>query len=112
MSLSRDDMNRRQFMIVSSVAIGSPLLLEFAHATTVAKNAEPKPTERQALKTGKIYFINRNCVGCQVCRTFCPVKAIRYGDCQNEINQQKCIQCGTCYGECPISNISETEIES
>ena len=28
---------------------------------------------------------------------------------ENEINQEKCIHCGTCYKECPISVVTETE---
>jgi len=104
-------MDRRKFMIVSSVAIGSPLFSDLARAAG-ARHSEPNAAETQAAKSGKIYFINRNCIGCQVCRTFCPARAIRYGDCQNEIDQKKCIQCGTCYRECPISNISEAENES
>jgi Fe-S-cluster-containing hydrogenase component 2 len=45
-----------------------------------------------------------------VCRMFCPGKAIRFGDCQNEIDQKKCLHCGTCYKECPICAVSETEL--
>jgi Fe-S-cluster-containing hydrogenase component 2 len=44
-----------------------------------------------------------------VCLAFCPAKAIHFGDTGNEIDQNKCIHCGTCYNECPISVISETE---
>ena len=58
----------------------------------------------------KIYFINHTWIGCQVCKAFCPVEAIRFGDTGNEINQEKCIRCGTCYRECPISVISETKV--
>jgi Fe-S-cluster-containing hydrogenase component 2 len=41
---------------------------------------------------------------------FCPAKAVHFGDTGNEIDQKKCIHCGTCYRECPISVISETAI--
>ena len=98
-------LNRRKFMVASSTAIAAPLLMRLAGAVSEAEGAGAK-----TLKKGKIYFINRECIGCQVCRTFCPAGAIRYGDCQNEIDQDKCIHCGTCYSECPISVISETEI--
>jgi Fe-S-cluster-containing hydrogenase component 2 len=37
----------------------------------------------------------------------CPAKAINFGDDRNEIDQSKCIHCGTCYRECPVSVISE-----
>jgi Fe-S-cluster-containing hydrogenase component 2 len=38
----------------------------------------------------------------------CPASAIDFGDDQNEINQDKCIHCGTCFEECPLSAITET----
>jgi len=87
-------------MIAGSAAIASPLLL----------NLPGKVPEAKAAVEGPIYFINRECIGCQVCRTFCPAEAIRFGNCQNEIIQEKCIHCGTCYESCPICAISETEI--
>jgi Fe-S-cluster-containing hydrogenase component 2 len=37
----------------------------------------------------------------------CPAGAINYGDDRNEIDQDKCQHCGTCYRECPVSVISE-----
>lgn len=104
------NLTRRKFMMVSSAAIASPLLLNAAGSMAAAKTAETKTTEQKAATTGKIYFINRTCIGCQVCRMFCPGKAIRFGDCQNEIDQKKCLHCGTCYRECPICAISETEL--
>jgi Fe-S-cluster-containing hydrogenase component 2 len=45
-----------------------------------------------------------------VCMAFCPGKAIHFGDTGNEIDQKKCLHCGTCFRECPISMISETVI--
>jgi len=105
MSETSSNLSRRKFMLVSSAAIASPLLLNLSGMVPDARGAEAKGTAK-----GKIYYINRTCIGCQVCRTFCPAKAIRFGDCRNEINQKKCMHCGTCYRECPISAISETEI--
>lgn len=92
-------------MFLSSAAIGSPLLLNFAGTVPDAQAAGTK-----SAAPGNIYFINRTCIGCQVCRMFCPGKAIRFGDCQNEIDQEKCLHCGTCYRECPICAVSETEL--
>ena len=97
--------SRRKFMIVSSAALASPLLLNLEGSLSEAKAAEKKKN-----KSGKVYFINHGCVGCQVCKTFCPQQAIHYGDCRNEIDQDKCIHCGTCFRGCPVSVISETEI--
>ena len=94
------NLTRRKFILVSSAAVASPLFLNLSGMVPEAKTAQK----------GKIYYINRTCIGCQVCRMFCPADAIIFGDCQNEIDQDKCIHCGTCYKECPISVISETEI--
>jgi Fe-S-cluster-containing hydrogenase component 2 len=112
------NLTRRKFMMVSSAAIASPLLLNAAGAMAAAKPAETrttatdeaKVTVTNATKGMKVYFIGRGCVGCQVCRTFCPAKAIHFGDTGDEIDQKKCIHCGTCYRECPISVVTETEI--
>jgi ferredoxin len=104
------NLTRRKFMMVSSAAIASPLLLNAVSSMAAAKPAETKATQTAAAKGTKIYFIGRGCVGCQVCRTFCPAKAIHFGDTGNEIDQNKCMHCGTCYRECPISVVTETEI--
>jgi ferredoxin len=102
-------LTRRKFMMVGSAAIASPLLLNVAGSMAASKTAETKTTETGiAAKGTKIYYINEGCVGCQACRTFCPAQAIRFGNCRNEIDQKKCIHCGTCYRECNISVISET----
>jgi len=102
------NLSRRKFMIVSSAAFASPLLLKAAGSMAAAKTAESKTTEQKAADTRKIYFITQDCIGCQVCKTFCPAKAIRFGDGGNEIDQKKCLHCGTCYRECPISVVTET----
>ena len=94
------NLTRRKFMLVSSAAVATPLLLNLSGMVPEAKGAVQ----------GKIYFINSTCIGCQVCKTFCPAKAVRFGDCQDEIDQKKCIHCGTCYKECPICAVSETEL--
>lgn len=104
------DLTRRKFMMVSSAAIASPLLLNAAGSMAAAKTAETKTTGTGIARGTKIYFIAHGCVGCHVCLTFCPAKAIHFGDTGNEIDQKKCIHCGTCYRECPISVVTETEI--
>jgi Fe-S-cluster-containing hydrogenase component 2 len=101
-------LTRRKFMLVGSAAIASPLLMEVAGSVAAAKPAEQKPSEQKAAKGRKIYFIPHGCIGCQVCKTFCPAKAIHFGDGGNEIDQKKCIHCGTCYRECPLSVVTET----
>jgi ferredoxin len=102
------DLTRRKFLIASSVVIASPLFLDVAGSMAAGKTVETKTTETGIAKGTRIYYINDGCVGCQSCRTFCPAQAIRFGNCRNEIDQKKCIHCGTCYRECPICVISET----
>jgi ferredoxin len=108
MSENGQNLSRRKFIIAGSAAIASPLILNAASAMAAAKTAEPKNTGTGIAKGTRIYYIGNGCVGCQVCKTFCPAQAIRFGDCKNEIDQKKCIHCGTCYRECPICVISET----
>jgi coenzyme F420-reducing hydrogenase gamma subunit len=100
---------RRRFMIIGSAAIASPLLLNVSGSIAAGKTPETKTTEPEIAPKGtKIYYIGAECVGCQACKTFCPAQAIRFGNCRNEIDQKKCIHCGTCYRECNISVITET----
>ena len=97
MSETRLNLTRRKFILVSSAAIASPFVLDMAGAVSAAKGAE----------SVKTYYIGHDCMGCQVCRMMCPSSAINYGDDRNEIDQEKCKHCGTCYKNCPISVISE-----
>jgi ferredoxin len=109
MSGSNLNLTRRKFMLVGSAAIASPMLLNVSNSIAASKTAEIKAAETGIAPKGtKIYYIGDGCVGCQACRTFCPAQAIRFGNCRNEIDQKKCIHCGTCYKECNISVISET----
>jgi Fe-S-cluster-containing hydrogenase component 2 len=105
---TKSRLTRRKFILAASAAIASPMLLDSASSSAAAKPAEQKAPEQKAVKGGKIYYIPRGCIGCQVCKTFCPAKAIHFGDGGNEIDQKKCIHCGTCYKECPLSVVTET----
>jgi ferredoxin len=105
MSATTQKLSRRKFMAVSSAAVAAPLILKFENSVSEAKGAEKK-----VLKKDKIYYITNKCVGCHACKVFCPQKAIFYGERKMEIDQDKCIQCGTCYNECPICVISEIKI--
>ena len=103
------NLSRRKFLIAGSAAIASPMLLNAASAMAASKTSETKTVEASIAPKGtKIYYIGNECVGCQVCKTFCPAQAIRFGNCKNEIDQKKCIHCGTCYKGCPVCVISET----
>ena len=103
-------LTRRKFMMLSSAAVASPLLLNAAGSMAAAKSAETKAAETGIAKGTKIYFIGKGCIGCQACWTFCPAKAIHFGDTGNEIDQKKCLHCGTCYRECPYSVVTETVV--
>lgn len=104
------NLGRRKFMLVSSAAIATPLLLGVSGSTAAITTTQTKTVDSSPAKGTKIYFIGHGCVGCHVCMAFCPAKAVHFGDTGNEIDQKKCIHCGTCYRECPISVISETAI--
>jgi ferredoxin len=108
MTSESSGLTRRKFMMVGSAAIASPLLLNVAGSIAADKISKTRSTETDIAKGTRIYYINDGCVGCQVCKTYCPVQAIRFGNCRNEIDQKKCIHCGTCYRGCNISVISET----
>jgi ferredoxin len=86
-------LNRRQFMLAGSAAIAAPLIMNAISKVTTVEGAEKKLT----------YYINNNCIGCHYCFYECPQSAIHWGDDKYEIDQTKCIQCGTCEGVCNIS---------
>ena len=109
MTKKSSKLTRRKFMMASSAAIASPLLLSAAGSMIAPKSADAKETATNAGKGDMVYFIGHGCIGCQVCRTFCPAEAIHFGDTGNEIDQNKCEHCGTCYEECPISVVTETQ---
>ncbi len=46
------------------------------------------------------------CVGCGTCVGECPVEAISLED-KASVNADMCIDCGACEAACPVSAISE-----
>ena len=88
-----NNLSRRKFMIVSSAAIAAPFVINALGTIPTVNAAEEKPT----------YTIEPTCVGCHYCFYECPAKAISWGDDKYEIDQKKCIHCGTCAKVCNIS---------
>jgi ferredoxin len=87
------NLNRRKFIIMSSAAIAAPFILNTTGLVGEAKAEDQKPT----------YTIEPTCVGCHYCFYECPASAISWGDDKYEIDQKKCIHCGTCAKVCNIS---------
>lgn len=50
------------------------------------------------------YQINQNkCIKCGTCVSSCPVGAISFdGEGNVKIDKNICISCGTCYAVCPV----------
>ena len=74
------NLTRRKFMVVGSAAIASPLLFNLADPVPNAEAATFK-------KGTKVYFVTEDCVGCHVCKVFCPAKAIFYGERKMAVDQ-------------------------
>jgi ferredoxin len=87
------NLTRRKFILAGSAAIATPFILNMAGLVPDAKGAEKKVT----------YIISSDCIGCHYCFNECPQSAISWGDDKYEIDQKKCIQCGTCASVCNIS---------
>jgi heterodisulfide reductase subunit A-like polyferredoxin len=105
MKVRSSELTRREFLIAGSAAIAAPVVLDLSSSEPTAQAATAKTKAATGIQ--KIYYIGHDCVGCQVCRMMCPAGAIDYGNSRNEIDQEKCQHCGTCYRECPISVITE-----
>ena len=55
-----------------------------------------------------IYVINQeDCIECGSCAEVCPEGAISQGDGRYVIDQDLCIECQTCLDECPSEAIVE-----
>lgn len=88
--------SRRKFLIAGSAAMAAPFVMKMAGMVPDAAAAEKKE--------GKVtYVIGSGCIGCHFCFYSCPQKAIAWGDDKYEIDQSKCIGCGTCESVCNIS---------
>jgi formate hydrogenlyase subunit 6/NADH:ubiquinone oxidoreductase subunit I len=94
-----NNLSRRKFMMVSSAAIAAPFVMNMTGMAQESKTAEGSKVSESNL----IYYINKNCIGCHYCFYSCPASAIRWGDDKYEIDQKKCIHCGTCEKVCNIS---------
>ena len=56
------------------------------------------------------YRIDENtCISCGSCEGECPVGAISQGDAAYEIDEDACIDCGSCAAVCPVEAISPAE---
>jgi NAD-dependent dihydropyrimidine dehydrogenase PreA subunit len=54
--------------------------------------------------------INEDCNACGVCIPYCPVGAIHDTDARVRIDQDECVECGTCLrsADCPMTAIYQT----
>ena len=55
------------------------------------------------------YYISPGCIGCHYCELECPAGAIYIRGGQNQIDQEKCIECGSCVDRCNLDLIRSTD---
>ena len=48
------------------------------------------------------YKITDKCIACGACASECPVSCITKGESIYVIDNEQCISCGTCAGICPV----------
>lgn len=48
------------------------------------------------------YKITDKCISCGACASQCPVSCISQGDTKYVIDPNSCIECGTCASICPV----------
>ena len=105
MTSQKYQLTRRKFMIAGSAAMAAPLLTTLPGAGGI-----PEAEAADFKKGTDIYFVTGDCVGCHVCKIFCPEQAVFYGERRMAIDQDKCVHCGTCYDECPVSAVTVTTV--
>ncbi|MGI5898438.1 MAG: DUF362 domain-containing protein [Christensenellales bacterium] len=53
------------------------------------------------------YVISDKCISCGACEGECPVSSISEGDSIYVIDAETCIDCGACADVCPVEAISQ-----
>ena len=53
------------------------------------------------------YAIDDKCISCGSCESECPVSAISEGDGKYVIDADTCIECGACADVCPVDAPSQ-----
>ena len=48
------------------------------------------------------FVITDKCISCGVCEAECPVSCISEGKERFEIDADTCVECGACAGVCPV----------
>jgi succinate dehydrogenase/fumarate reductase flavoprotein subunit/ferredoxin-like protein FixX len=99
------ELTRRKFIIAGSAAIAAPIAMNMAGRAADARTAEK--TEDKSAK--KKYIVTDVCCLCPPlrCKLFCPAEAYYFDGTHMAIDQDKCIQCGTCYKICPCSAVED-----
>lgn len=49
------------------------------------------------------YRIDEKCISCGACEAECPVSCITPGETVYEIDEDACIECGACADVCPVN---------
>lgn len=54
--------------------------------------------------------IDEKCIGCGRCHPYCPAEAIRFFQGKSAVDEERCLECGTCRrsGICPVDAIHES----
>jgi len=99
------NLTRRKFIAAGSAAIAAPLVMSMAGKVVEASAAE----KTEATSAKKKYVVTDNCCLCPPlrCKLFCPAGAYYFNGTHMAIDQEKCIQCGTCYKICPCSAVAD-----
>lgn len=60
---------------------------------------------------GKIKYDRQKCIGCRLCVTVCPAKAMEFVEKDKKIKHyvSRCIMCGECVDVCPVKALRSSQ---
>ena len=101
------DANARMVLTVFKMTAGAGEFFDLSTKPITRANFTLGRKISEADETKGGYFITDKCHGCRICYSKCPQKCIDMSVKPLRIQQEHCLQCGTCMSVCPFGAIKK-----